>query len=89
MVTEFEKVAGKWLQNEIKEEKKKNNYNILGEIIVSWKKFKTQVVTKLKTSNCDITKKLELWQHSKTLVQKLKFRHNLKTHIFTKTQKLK
>ena len=36
--------------------------------IVKKKNLKTQIVTKIKNSNCDKTQKLKLWQNSKTQI---------------------
>ena len=33
-----------------------------------WQNLKTQIVAKLKKSNCDKTQKLKLWSHSKTTI---------------------
>ena len=52
-----------------------------------WQNLRTQIVTKLKNSNCDQTQNLKLWQLKNSLWKKLKpkFWHNSN---YYKTQKL-
>ena len=55
-----------------------------------WRNFKTQIVMKLKNSNCDETQKLKLQWNSKTqTVMKLKSSNCDKNSNVEKTQKLK
>ena len=48
----------------------------------------TQIVTNIKTSNCDQTQKFKLGQNSKTQNIKKKIGQNLKTKFVTKLKKI-